>query len=809
MKQTDTKIEALAELQKRRQWVVYCLEPDKNNPDRLTKVPYNARNGYKASSTNPKHWSTYEQAVSAYKNAKNADGKPFDGIGFVFNRDMTGIDCDHCRDENGNIDPWAQKVIDEANSYAELSPGQEGIHVLVFGLVPLNEKGKHAGSKKGLPGMRHPKAAIEMYSEGRFFTITGNHLPGTPETIEERQEQLLALHARFNPPKQQKVTQAQSPKPLSHTDNELLDIAMNAKNGRKFTALWQGDTSGYASQSEADQALCNMLAFYTGKDAIRIDSMFRRSGLYREEKWDRNARSGEAYGEGTIRNAIEQCSDVYTQGGYAELVPNLAHNGENGNGHSSKHNGNEHQPHEKIDLCSFDADDAGNSDAMNALYGQNFLWCPSVGWFQYAGTHWRLDIDGAQVKRYAIETLRSRRHAAVDAEKEAIVKCTKADEKRVNSCVSLFKTHVNVSIDSFDGDPDKLNCKNGVLDLRTGTVELHTYKQRFTYCLPVAYASTDYAYWLDYINGVVGGGQEVIDYLQMAVGYSLTGHTREEILFYLFGPSRSGKGSFAEALMALLPTPLATMVDFNSFTTKREGDVSNFDLAPLKPSRLIFASESNRSQSLNPAKIKQLTGGDQIRACYKHRDFFSYRPQFKVWMMSNHPVNGDPEDDALWGRVRVIEFPKSFLGMEDKTIKARLKEVDVLQGILYWAVQGAIKWYRLGAKGLTTPASIEKTTQSQRNELDYVQQWIDACCEDDPEGWISNQDVIASYTAWCKEHNIQYIKGMQSLSQSLKTKGYQPGKQRKVNGKNQKGVEGLYIYPTEVTKDGNGNDGND
>jgi D5 N terminal like len=193
-------------------------------------------------------------------------------------------------------------------------------------------------------------------------------------------------------------------------------------------------------------------------------------------------------------------------------------------------------------------------------------------------------------------------HAAVDAKNETIIKCTKADERRINGCVNIFKTHVSTSIESFDCDPDTLNCRNGVLDLRAGMLEPHTRSQRFTYCLPVEYGPSDCSEWLDYLNGVIGGGQEVIDYLQMALGYSLTGHTREEILFYPFGPTRSGKGTFAETFMELLPRPLSTMVDFNSFTAKREGDVSNFDLAPLKPSRLIFASESNRSQSLNPAR---------------------------------------------------------------------------------------------------------------------------------------------------------------------------------------------------------------
>ena len=344
-----------------------------------------------------------------------------------------------------------------------------------------------------------------------------------------------------------------------------------------------------------------------------------------------------------------------------------------------------------------------------------------------------------------------------------------------------------------------------MVDLRTGDVEPHSRDQRFTYCVPVDYGYAESPEWLDYLHGVVGGGQEVIDYLQMALGYSLTGHTREEILFYLFGPPRSGKGTLAETFMRLLPDPISTMVDFNSFTATRDGDTNNFDLAPLKPSRMIFASESNRSQSLNPAKIKQLTGGDQIRACFKHKDHFSYRPQFKVWMMSNHGVNGDPEDDALWGRVRVIEFPNSFLGSEDKTKKSRLKEPEILQGILYWAVQGSIRWYALGSSGLTTPDVVAQITKKQRDELDYVQQWLDECCEIYEGYWTANEDVSKSYATWCKNNNVQFVKGPKALAQSLQAKGLVTGVQKKIESKNKKGVSGLYIYPEDRGLiDGNG-----
>jgi putative DNA primase/helicase len=463
--------------------------------------------------------------------------------------------------------------------------------------------------------------------------------------------------------------------------------------------------------------------------------------------------------------------------------------------HSSNGNGNKPQTTTE-DLCSFTEDDAGNGDALYALYGQDFLFCPSRGWFGYTGTHWELDPDGASVKRRAVETLRKRRHAAVTLGKEAIIKCTKGDDGRVNGCVSRFRTLVNVSIDEFDKNPDVANCKNGVVNLQTGEIEPHSRAQRFTYCIPVAYNPNAVCQeWHEYLNGVVGGGQEVIDYLQMSLGYSLTGHTREEILFYLFGPTRSGKGTISEIFMSLMPTPLSTGVDFNSFTAKREGDVSNFDLAPLKVSRLIFASESLKSQSLNPAKIKQLTGGDRIRACYKHKDYFEFKPQFKVWMLSNWPVNGDPEDDALWGRVRVIEFPNSFLGKEDKTKKARLRDNDALEGILAWVVEGSKKWYALGSEGLSTPEAVIATTKKQREELDYVQQWIDDSCEEHEGCWTPNEEVSKSYTAWCKGNNVQYPKGPKALAQSLQAKGFVTGVQKKVDGKNKKGVNGLYIYP--------------
>jgi phage/plasmid-associated DNA primase len=201
-----------------------------------------------------------------------------------------------------------------------------------------------------------------------------------------------------------------------------------------------------------------------------------------------------------------------------------------------------------------------------------------------------------------------------------------------------------------------------------------------------------------------------------------------------------------ETLLELMPRPLATGVDFESFTAKRDGDSQNFDLADLKPARMVFASESNKYQSLNPAKIKSLTGGDHIRCAKKHRDHFSYRPQFKVWLISNHPVRADADDNALWHRVQVLPFPTSHADNEDTTLKARLRTPEALERVLAWALAGAMGWYAL--KRLKPPVTVTKATAEQRREQDHVALWIEDRCTLDPQKWTASSVLLASFNAW-------------------------------------------------------------
>ena len=269
------------------QWVCWkAVERD----GKTTKIPVNPSTGDPASSTDPNTWADYPTACTYAEQYEL-------GIGFVFtpNDSLVGVDLDKCRDsETGMIEPWAQTMIEQLNSYTEISPSGTGFHIYVEGKLP-------AGHRR--------RERIEMYDQGRFFTVTGQQLPGTPKLIEDRSVELTELHAELFPVVTAK-SQVTSPTRLSLSDEDILSLARKAKNQEKFTQLWVGNWEGpYPSPSEADSALCCHLVFYT-RDVCQVDRLFRRSGLMRP-KWD-EVHGESTYGERTINNALALVTETYT-----------------------------------------------------------------------------------------------------------------------------------------------------------------------------------------------------------------------------------------------------------------------------------------------------------------------------------------------------------------------------------------------------------------------------------------------------------------------------------------------------------------
>ena len=284
------------ELREHEQWLCWRNEV---RDGKETKIPVDPQTGDFASTTDPETWTSFEAAQERVE-----DGTP-DGVGFVFTDSdpFVGVDLDDCRDaETGRLTEWADDIVERLDSFTEVSPSGTGLHVLVKG---------------SLPDGRNRHGDVELYETARFFTVTGDHLPGTPTEIESRPDELAAVHAEYVAQDDEHASDSvdqngtRSEGSTSLEDEELLERARNAKNGRKFDRLWRGDTSGYESHSEADMALCSLLAFWTGGDARQMDRLFRESGLMRA-KWDeRHFADGSTYGEKTIERAVAGSSEFY------------------------------------------------------------------------------------------------------------------------------------------------------------------------------------------------------------------------------------------------------------------------------------------------------------------------------------------------------------------------------------------------------------------------------------------------------------------------------------------------------------------
>jgi putative DNA primase/helicase len=447
-------------------------------------------------------------------------------------------------------------------------------------------------------------------------------------------------------------------------------------------------------------------------------------------------------------------------------------------------------------LLTETANHEGNAQCVAKLFGKDYLHCYEAGWMHYTGTHW--ERDDKTLTRDVVRTLRKRRVAVAECPPDmykGVYTGAKETRPNVMNTMGLLQSILPVKWDEFDRHPDLLNCANGVLNLRTGKMTPHDRSQRFTYCVATEYhADADPASWVAFLSGVVDDGvrAEALDYLQLAMGYSITGHTSEEVLFYLFGPTRSGKGTFIETLKKLLGS-LGWEVAFSTFSGRRRAGDQNFDLAPLRSCRFVAASEGDRTVWLNAAFIKRITGGNSVQASFKHQTPFNYRPCYKIWLSSNYEPSTDPGDDGVWGRLKVIRFPNSFLGTEDKSLKARLGRPECLEGVLAWLVEGAVKWYALGRHGLRTPPFVQRVVTEARTKVDSVQQWARDCLESDEGGFVGNERYFASYRAWCERRDFK-PRGLRTVTADLARLNYVAGQQKDyVLDKKSRGLVGVKV----------------
>lgn len=404
-----------------------------------TKIPYTPGGSAAAKTNDPKTWREYDKALASLRR--------YDGIGFVVtsNDPWCGVDIDHCIDkETGVIHPVASEIVEQLNSYTEITPSGEGLRVWVRSEIPA------AGRRRRWRGVE-----VEMYDSGRYFTISGRLMGGVLPTIEDRQEQISSLHAA--------IWGAQEPSrtPLRHQahtlgDDEIIQKALNASNGHRFGKLWRGDTSDYGNdQSRADEALCFHLAFWTGGNTDAMDRLFRSSGLYRP-KWDE--RRGETtYAADTIAKA-------------ARLV-------------TTHYNPQRSSQASDVPAQNYMRTDLGNAERLADRFGNDLRWWDDrQSYFVWDGRRW-LEDRTLQVHRWARDTVRGiYRDAEVleDGNRRDLIKWAVSSESagKLTAMVQLARMidGIPIAAGAMDAEHNEwlFNTLSGTVDLRTGAS--HSYQ---------------------------------------------------------------------------------------------------------------------------------------------------------------------------------------------------------------------------------------------------------------------------------------------------------------------------------------------
>lgn len=418
-------------------------------------------------------------------------------------------------------------------------------------------------------------------------------------------------------------------------------------------------------------------------------------------------------------------------------------------------------------------------------------------WIIWDQTRWTFAVDG-DLLRAAKETAESLLVYAVrvknEQERAAAFRWAiqSANKPRLKAMIELASSEsdMELRVNELDADPLLLNCANGTINLRLGTLRPHDRNDFITKIVPITYDIEALCpRWLAFLDEVFKGDQELISFVQRAIGYSLTGDTREHALFLLWGNGCNGKSVFIEILRALLGD-LATAAPMATFTAKRDSSAPTNDLAMLRGARLVTVQESDESSRFSESTVKQLTGGDAITARFLNKEFFTYMPAFKPWLATNYKPKVKGTDDGFWRRVRLVPFEVSFQGREDKGLLAALR--SELSGILNWAVDGCIEWH-IG--GLGTAGAVASATKEYREESDSIAEFIRDCCVVNPDAEISSSRLYSVYHEWAEDHGERPMKQRTLIQSVLSRDGISA-----YRSKSERGLSGIGELRDSVTQ---------
>lgn len=392
-------------------------------------------------------------------------------------------------------------------------------------------------------------------------------------------------------------------------------------------------------------------------------------------------------------------------------------------------------------------------------------------WLRWDGTRWRFDdtLHAFDLAR------RICREAANEADKPSVA-TSLASAKTVAAVERLAKTdrRLAATIDQWDAGPWLLNTPGGIIDLRTGKMRparITDYATKITAVAPGGHCRI----WKSFLQRVTGNDANLARFIQVMLGYSLTGITREHALFFLYGTGANGKSVLLSTVAGILADyhTTAAIETFVASNTERHPT----DLAGLRGARLVTASETEEGRRWAESKIKALTGGDKIAARFMRQDFFEFAPNFKLVIAGNHRPGLRSVDEAIRRRLHLVPFAVTIPPADrDPDLPEKLK--TEWPGILSWMIEGCLAWQ---ADGLNPAEAVKAATAAYLEGEDAFSAWIDDRCSRDPSAWEYSQKLFNSWSAWAKEAS-EPIGTLKRFSQILETRGFTPQRRRDGRG---------------------------
>jgi putative DNA primase/helicase len=418
-----------------------------------------------------------------------------------------------------------------------------------------------------------------------------------------------------------------------------------------------------------------------------------------------------------------------------------------------------------------------------AARGNDFLWVRErKEWIVWDGRRWAPGDDGdvREALREVMRTIHRDAEFTSDVEEQkAIGSFARASQNktRIDGAMQAVQDKLRVREEDLDTDPWVLNVENGTIDLRTGELRRHDRADKITKLAPVRYDPKAKAPRFTKFLKQIFVDDELTAFVRRFLGYSLTGSTEERAMAVMHGVGKNGKSTLVELFIDLMGD-YASVADPRTVVRDKYSDVTTqYQLAELDGVRFVGMAETKRNVQLEENTVKHITGRDTIPARRPYGRPFSYRPQFKIWMSTNHKPEIPDGSEGIWDRLRLIPFTQRFEGKKaDTRLPEKLREE--LAGVLAWAVRGCVEWVQ---HGLGTSAAVDAATAEYRSETDPIERFLVDECELGKIYFVTKRDLRAAWDRWAQDEDVEHL-SPQDFTGRMREKGvvrnFREGKSR-------------------------------